>query len=506
MTDRPLALLALFFLAGAATRATADDAPAAQPNVVMIWADDLTAGALGCYGLPDSHTPNIDRLAARSVVFDRAYCAYPVCGPTRLACMAGLDCESLGVLKNYESAETTDRALEGRPSLSQAFRRAGYRPMRSGKIYHQRIPGDITAGVAGPDHAASWDETYNAHADEWATPGEHEQIGGADSKIKLKIDRSVHYRGGFGGAFYVVEADAPLSEMADVKVADNAIAMLDRHIETHGEQPFFLGVGFIRPHVPFVAPRDQFELYTTEEAGFVAVPSGDRDDIPSRLMGRRAENYGLTTEARQRRARQAYYVVTAFMDQQVGRVLDALEERGLSENTIIVFQSDHGWHLGEHGFWQKASLHEESVRIPLMIAAPGMQPSRTDALVSQLDLYPTLCELADVQPPKALHGESLNPLLQGETDRVHDAVSSVTNFGRLLRTDRYAYIRTHDGTQRIVYDMQTDPQQHDNIAASQPELVSQLDEAWTAHRATLGLADIQTKPNGNAKPSKRKGK
>ena len=445
-------LSALLLLASLAVphAATAD-----PPNVVVIWADDLTATALGCYGLPDSHTPNIDALAARSVVFDRAYCAYPVCGPSRIACMAGMDAESLGMMSNYRGAEKTDAALADRPSMSQAFRAAGYRAMRSGKIYHQRIPGDITAGVAGPDHAASWDQTYNAHAPEWMTDGEATNIG----RTKLRMDRDAHYDLGFGGAFYEVRGSGDGSEQADWKIAEAAIAM----IEANRERPFYLAVGFVRPHVPLVAPADRFDLYDRETLMLPSVPADEPEAIADVFRGRTSQGFGFGTEAKKRRARHAYFTAASFMDEQVGRVLHAIEANGLADRTIVVFKSDHGWQLGEHDLWQKMSLLEETARIPLMIAAPGVEPRRTAALAQQIDLYPTLCDLAGVETPPHVQGRSLVPVMTGQSDAVHDAVSTVMKTGRLLRTDRYAYLRSHKTGDAALFDMRSDPGQHTNL-------------------------------------------
>ena len=462
-----------------------------RPNVVMIWSDDLTTTALGCYGAGVA-TPNIDRLAARGVRFDRAYCAYPVCGATRLACMAGMDCEAIPVLGNYGDQSLTDESLRGRPSMAQTFAAAGYATLRTGKIYHMRIPGDIVAGSAGMDHAADWDETFNAHADEQFTPGEGRQLGREDSKRKLTLDRSDPYRTGFGDGMYAVQATVGPEQLADAMIVDAALDMLTRHQNGKSEQPFYLGVGLIRPHVPFVAPAANFAAYNPAELPVPDVPAGDQDDIPQKLQPRTSEVYGLLDRERKAEALQAYYTVVSLMDEQVGRVLDALDEAGLTDNTIVVFQSDHGWHLGEHDFWQKQSLHEESARIPLIIAGPGIAAGQTDALVSQLDLYPTLCERAGLDAPSHVQGTSLTPLLDGTAESVHDAVTVVyhrKNLGvaRLLRTPTHAYIRNNKGDARLLYDMQADPQQFTNLIGQDDTLEAALDERWHAARESLGL-------------------
>ena len=462
-----MSLLVLLALAAPPDAVPAD---ADRPNVVVIWSDDLSAYALGCYPIGDRteagrRTPNIDRLATRSVVFDRAYCAFPVCGPTRLATMAGMDPQSLGVMGNYEDVAVTNDALADRPSLSQAFAADGYRTMRSGKIYHMRVPGDITAGVAGPDHTPSWDETYNAHAPEWMTEGEHEHPG----KTTLRFDRDKHYRLGFGGAFYIVEGESDGGEQADSLIADHAVRM----IRENAKRPFFLGVGFVRPHVPLVAPAGEFADIDAKSLGLPATVAGDHKGLPRMFHGATSTSLGLDDDTEKRRVLQAYFAATSFMDAQVGRVLAAIDEAGLTERTIVVFLSDHGYHLGEHDYWQKFSIYEESVRIPMMVAGPGISPRRTDALASQLDLYPTLCELAGIDRPPHLQGVSLVPVLGGSSDSVQDAVTSVCGRrGRMLRTDRWAYLRGAGG--EALFDMASDPGQHKDVKGSQPQALEAM--------------------------------
>ena len=486
-----LALLLLTLPTPADAGEVGNAGDAGRPNVVMIWSDDLTTTALGCYGAKVS-TPNIDRLAARGMRFDRAYCAYPVCGATRLACMAGMDCESIPVLGNYNDRSLTDESLRGRPSMAQTFAAAGYATLRSGKIYHMRIPGDIVAGTPGMDHAADWDETFDAHADEQFTPGQAGQIGGPDSQRKPRLDRGNPYRSGFGDAMYAVRATVGPEQLADALIVDAALDMLTRQQEAGDDQPFYLGIGLIRPHVPFVAPAADFDAYDPAGLTVPAVPTDDRDDIPKRLRPKTSETFGLLDRDRKARALQAYYTVVSLMDRQVGRVVDALDKAGLRDNTIVVFQSDHGWHLGEHDFWQKQSLHEESARIPLVIAGPGIAAGQTDALVSQLDLYPTLCERAGIDAPPHIQGTSLAPLLDGTAESVQDAVTVVYHrknlgFARLLRTPTHAYIRNNKGDVRALYDMQADPQQFTNLIGQDERFESDLDRQWHAARERLGL-------------------
>lgn len=424
------------------------------PNVLFLIADDLGAQALGCYGNRICRTPAIDALAARGVVFRRAYCQYPLCGPSRAALMSGMYPPDIGVMTNGQAGRF-GRNLGERPSLAQFFRRHGWHTARVSKIYHMRVPGDITAGVHGPDHAASWDERYSVQAPEWMSEGPAEHL----SNERLRRDPDKHYGLGFGTAFYVVRAKGEGVEQADVQAADRAIELLGRL----AGRRFFLAVGFVRPHVPLVAPERYFEPYPPETIEPPRVAPGDRDDIPRLGLTRTSERWGLDDDLKKRKVLAAYYAAVSFMDAQVGRVLARLEELGLDRNTIVVFTSDHGYHLGEHGFWQKLSLHEESARIPLVIAAPGVRPAVTDALAQQIDLYPTLAGLAGLEPPDHLQGRSLVPVLRDPAASVHERVLCFKRTGRLVRTDRWALLDWRDGSAEL-YDMREDPRQVHNLA------------------------------------------
>ena len=256
--------LALLLLAGSVAAQRA-------PNVLFLISDDLTATALSCYGNEQCKTPAIDRLAARGVRFRAAYCQYPVCGPSRAALMSGMYPQAIGVMGNGGARRFTDR-LGARPSMSQLFIQGGWHAARVGKIYHMRVPGDITAGVHGPDHAASWSQRFSFRAPEWMTVGEHEHL----TNNKLRRDPDKHYDLGFGTAFYVVRGASDGSEQADVLAADKAIELLGKM----GEQPFFLAVGFVRPHVPLVAPASFYTPYPADEMKLPAQVEGDWDDIP----------------------------------------------------------------------------------------------------------------------------------------------------------------------------------------------------------------------------------
>ena len=432
-----------------------------KPNVLFIISDDLSAGALSCYGNKDCRTPNIDAIAARGLRFTRAYCQFPVCGPSRAALMSGMYPASIGVTGNGSSSKFTPN-LGKRPSMTQHFIKNGYYAARVSKIYHMRVPGDITAGVDGPDHAASWTERFNFRAPEWMSEGEHIRL----SSHNLKFDKDKHYNLGFGGAFYVVKGSTDGSEQPDHRAASKAIEIMEKHKDA----PFFMAVGLVRPHVPLVAPASYYEPYPPKKMTLPKSVDNDWDDIPKKGISMNSEGAGI---AKKGDVLSAYYASVAFMDAQVGRLLKALDRLKLREKTIVVFKSDHGYHMGEHDFWQKMSLHEESTRIPLIISAPGRRAAVTDRLAQQIDVYPTLAELAGLSIPEHCEGISLAGLLDDPTLPTQPIAYCVKNNGHLIRTESHAFISYNDGTSEL-YDMVEDPGQFTNLS-SKPDHAALLD-------------------------------
>ena len=442
-------------LTGFARDATGEEQPC---NVLLIIADDLSASALGCYGNRVCQTPRIDELARRSMRFENAYCQFPVCGPSRAAMMSGMYCQSNGVLGNGMSSKFTQN-MGDRPSMSQFFRNHGWYTARVSKIYHMRVPGDITAGVDGPDHAASWTERFNCRGPEWMSEGQHEHL--TNEKLRRVADQ--HYNLGFGGAFYTVQTRSPIGKaQPDRLAADRAIEILKRK----KDQPFFLAVGFVRPHVPLVAPESYFEKYPTEQMQLPPVPPDDWNDIPQAGISKNSRKIGLDSIEKKQKVLRAYYASVSYMDYQVGRILDELRRLGLDQKTVVLFKSDHGYHLGEHEFWQKMSLHEESARIPLLISLPGQKRGRTTgALVEAIDLYPTLVQLNGWKAPAHCQGKSLLPILKDPAQTVRSAAFCTTGKSHMVRTDRHAYIRYRDQSEEL-YEMKSDPRQQTNLAES----------------------------------------
>lgn len=456
MTRAAFSLALLTFFAGTSVSAAAD-----KPNVVFIISDDLGAQSLGCYGNTQCRTPNIDALAARGVRFARTYTQYPVCGPSRAALMSGMYAQAIGVTSNGASGSFT-KNLGKRPSMSQHFMNHGYYAARISKIYHMRVPGDITAGVNGPDHAASWTARFNCRAPEQWSTGEHEHL--TNEKLKPDPNRRIHYGLGYGGAFYIVRGSTDGAEQADQQAAAKAIEVLEHRAEDG--RPFFLAVGLVRPHVPLVSPASFFKPYLAENINLPSRRDGDWDDIPQAGISKNSVRSGLSTRQKQQRVLGAYYAAVSYMDAQVGKIIAAVDRLGLRGNTVLVFTSDHGYHLGEHDFWQKMSLHEESTRIPLIIHAPDRRPGVSRALSQQIDIYPTLADICNLPSPPHIQGKSLVKVLDAPAHRVHEEVYCLRGRNdHLLRTDRWALIRYGRGGVEL-YDMQADPHQFTNLAGA----------------------------------------
>ncbi len=421
-------------------------------NVLFIIADDLTATAVSSYENKASKTPNIDKLANEGIRYTKAYCQYPVCGPSRASFMSGY----------YPNATTTFGYVSGRENIgpnrqtwSQLFKDNGYYTARVSKIYHMGVPIDIETGSNGQDDEASWSERFNSQGPEWKAVGQAELVqGNPDGKIERKG----------GNVMTIVKAEGDDLIHSDGKTAQKAIEL----IKKHKNEPFFLAVGFVRPHVPFVAPKEYFEPYPFGNIIMPEKVKGDWDDIPKRGINYVTSVNGQMSLEQEKKAVAAYYASVAYMDKQVGKVLNALKEEGLEDNTIVIFTSDHGFHLGEHRFWMKVSLHEESVRVPMIIKVPGKKPAICNSFVELIDLYPTIAELASLKTPKNLQGKSLTKTMNDPTFKVRDMTFSVSQGGKsfLLRTEKWAYIQYDEdaGSGIELYDMTKDPQQFTNLA------------------------------------------
>ena len=451
-----------------------------QLNVLFIISDDLTSTALSCYGNQICQTPNIDRIAARGTRFTRAYCQGTYCGPSRASFMTGYYPHATGVL-GYKSPRP---AIGDRTTWAQHFKDSGYYSARVSKIFHMGVPGGIERGDDGADDPASWTERFNSQGPEWKAPGDGETLENNPDGKKPAVG---------GNTFVVVEADGDDLVHSDGKTAAKACEL----IEKHKEEPFFLGVGFVRPHVPFVAPRSYYPPFKPYDR--MPLPeklAGDWDDIPKAGINYKTSRNMKMDIRRQKKAVGGYYASVAFMDRQVGKVLDALEAAGLKDNTIVIFTSDHGYHLGEHDFWAKVSLRDESAQVPLIISVPGKGPAVCQSLVELLDLFPTVAALCGLEVPARLQGKDISAMLDDPSHRVRDAAFSVAPMrkGFLLREDQWAFIQYGEDAAggMELFDMHSDPQQFHNLAnASQHQSrVSQFRQKLKAKLRAVRSNDL----------------
>lgn len=443
-------------------------------NVLFIASDDLNT-SLGCYGHPIVKTPNLDRLAGRGVRFDRAYCQFPLCGPSRTSILSGMRPDSTRIWKNEVAVRDT---MPDATTLPQLFRQNGYVSSRFGKMYHMNVPGSV--GTSLWDDAPSWDTAVSPQGLENKTSGPGRNI--TPSHTAGNAMHWISFSGSDGG-------------QADAGAAEEAIASIDRN----AAKPWFIGLGFLRPHVPHVAPSRFFDLYPLDRVTPVRNPPDDRKDIPAaseKTLTGRGNDMGMS-EADRREALRAYYASISYMDSLAGRVLDHLEKRNVADRTAIVFWSDHGWHLGEHHRWQKRSLFEESARVPLIVSAPRRKGNgrASRGLVELIDLYPTIAALCGVQAPKNIEGQSFQPLLDNpgrkwKTAAFTQVAGPDEILGRAVRSERYRYIRwTGPEPAEELYDCEKDPREFTNLVnvPSSADTLRQmrgiLDAGWRSARA-----------------------
>ncbi len=418
----------------------------AKPNVLFLICDDLNCD-LGCYGHKLVKSPNIDRLAKRGVLFKYAYCQYPLCGPSRASFMTGMYPDQTLVHRN---AIYIREHVPNVQTVAQMFRRNGYFATRIGKIFHYNVPKHI--GTGGHDDPYSWDQTYNPRGRD------------KDDEDKIFSLRP----NSFGGTLSWLAAEGTDAEQTDGIAATTAVGLLKQYAQE--KKPFFLAVGLYRPHTPYVAPKKYFEKYPRENIVVPRIPKGYRATLPlpaRRSIMRKKEQLDLSDDL-SRKAIQAYYASITFADAQLGRILDALKESGLEKNTIIVFTSDHGYHMGEHGHWQKTTLFENAAHVPLIIATPESATMGQTARVpaEMIDLYPTLAELCGLPAPKSLSGVSLAPALKDVSATPRTAALTQYANGYSIRTPRYRYTEWgKNGSEGAeLYDHKSDPQEMTNLA------------------------------------------
>lgn len=471
---RSIALLTIIFAnlcVGSSTRVPA----AEQLNVLFLVADDLNCD-LHCYGNRQVNTPNIDRLAARGVQFQNAYCQFPLCSPSRTSFLTGRRPNATMIRSNpragrfstdYTATPHFREYIPDTVTMPQLFRNNGYVAARIGKLYHYGVPGQI--GTSGLDDAPSWDFVVNP--------------AGRDKAEEAKV--FTLKAGSYGGTLSWLATEGSSLEHTDGLSATAAISLLN----LYRDKPFFLACGFYRPHTPYVAPKNFFELYPTTK---IELPKLSNDDVSRKptpaYASSNKEAEDMSDDLR-REAIQAYWASITFMDEQVGRVLDELDRLGLAEKTIVVMTSDHGYHLYHHGLWQKQSLFENSARVPLLISVPGGKQAgaTTQSLVELVDLYPTLAELCGLKAPDYLDGKSLTPILKDSRAKVKEAAYTQVRRGNFsgysVRTNRYRFTAWDNGEKgEQLYDMLADPNEMNNLALNPNAETAQ---ALEAHRKLI---------------------
>ena len=443
---RTVALVTLALVAISPARATT------RPNVLVILADDLNdwVGALATR--PTARTPRIDQLAREGVLFREAYAVSPKCNPSRTALLLGLRPSTTGI---YDNGHWWRPHLPDAVTLPEAFREAGYTVAGAGKVFHH------TAGFNPPD---LWDEYFPLQFDDpWDRRGSaYPDIGPSSAPPGHPLAGVEPFRHELDwGALSIEE-----HEYGDALSAARAEAFLG---EVHA-RPFFLVVGFFHPHLPWYAPARYFDQFPAEETVLPVVRPDDLDDVPDegrRLAERGAEVFRQLREtAKWQDAVAAYGANIAFADALVGQVLDALDASAYAENTIVLFASDHGFHLGEKGHWYKSTLWERSTHVPLIVRGPGIEAGTVcDRPVSLLDVYPTLLDLAGLPARPELEGASLTRLLKDpESEPGRHAGITYLEGNHAVRRGKWLYIRYGDGSEEL-YDRESDPGEHANLAS-----------------------------------------
>lgn len=470
-----------------------------KPNVLFIAVDDLKP-LLGCYGNKTIKTPNIDSLATRCVVFERAYANQAVCAPSRNSLLTGKRPQTLGI---YDLGTNFRTAEPDAVTLPQAFKKAGYRTEALGKIFH--------VGHGNHEDDDSWTlPHWKENTVAYLLPESH-------SATELTREESFFSNAGNdvgrlpkGAAFEA--PDVPDDEYPDGRIANEAILRL-RTAKADKETPWFLAVGFLKPHLPFCAPKKYWDLYDPakfELPKLQTPPEGAPKFAPTTFGEVRQYSdmpeTGPLTEEQARKMIHGYHAAVSYMDAQLGKVIAALDKLGLAKNTIIVLWGDHGWHLGDHGQWSKHSNYEEAARIPLLVSAPGVKSNgKSAALVETVDIFPTVCELAAVAPPAGLEGRSFAATVLDPTVPTKESITHVfprgEKLGRAIRTARYRMVEWKkpgapaDTAILELYDYEKDPEETKNLADSQPDVVAKLREILAKQPEAKPQISNQPKPS-----------
>lgn len=485
------ALLAVVVMAVPASAGAAAEAGQKPKNVLFIAVDDMNIRE-ACYGDPIAKTPNLDKIAGKGVLFERAYSQYPLCNPSRASLMTGLRPDTIGV---YDLQTNLRNQVPYVVTLPQLFRQNGYYVARVGKIYHYGVPRQI--GTDGMDDPKSWDYKFN--------PVGRDRT--EESKIHLLTKGG--YTNTIGFAMAWLNMDGPDEDQTDAKGVTETIRLL----EQHKDGPFFIAMGFFRPHTPWIAPQKYYDMYPLDE---IKLPKRDAESdkaLPDITRQIHPDDYGLS-EKDLKDCIRGYYASISFVDAQIGRLMEAVDKLGLSENTLIVFWSDHGFLLGEHGQWMKQLLFNPGPQMPMLIYDPSAKGNgkACERAVELVDLYPTIADWAGLKAPSNLEGYSLRPLLEDPKGAAweHPAFSQVTRgkakkqvMGYSIHTEKYRYTEWDEGKAAVeLYDHDADPDEFHNLAndPARKEVVAKLKKMLDEEKARHPRKHAAVIKGNNADP------
>jgi len=450
-------------------------------NVLFIIADDLNCD-LGSYGHPQVISPNIDKLAKNGTLFGNVHNQYPLCGPSRASFMTGMYTDQTKMTNNNVLLRTT---VPDVITMGQRFRQQGYRSVRIGKIYHFDNPSSI--GTSSADDIYTWDQTINPY--------------GRDKIEEYKINTLTTRQ--YGGTLSWLAADGTDEEQTDGIGATEAIEQLESFSKTG--QNFFLAVGMYRPHTPFVAPKKYFDMY---DRNSIEIPYNGSNDEYLKTIPKTAANsirlkknqIKLNLKSNKKLAqeiKEAYFATTTFVDAQIGRILKKLKQTGLDKNTIVVFTSDHGYHLGEHGHWQKQTLFDNSTRVPLIFSGPGIESNIRieNSPVELIDIYPTLMDLTGIELPDHVVGKSLKPVFENNNFKTRNSALTRWRNGYSIKTENFRLTKWGENGELgyELYDHKNDKEELKNLV-SNTSYSSLLDSMKI--EIDIRIANAKLKPKG----------
>ncbi|OEJ99423.1 iduronate-2-sulfatase [Flavivirga aquatica] len=525
--------------------------PKKKPNILFLAIDDLRP-EIGAYGSDLAITPNLDKLASSGLLFNRAYCQEPICSPSRASLMTGARPETINVIENFTYFRDANPDII---TLPQHFKNNGYETTHTGKIYHKPGFADLNISWSRkPAYDKMTIEKSNTPGG-YALPENQAFSKKATQEVIAKYGKNAP-RNGLGKGPAYEKADVPDHFYEDGYNAELAIATLKDMLEKNPDKPFFLGMGMKKPHLNWLAPKKYWDMYDPSKIKLASQTEGPENGAamglhPSFELRARygIPKKGAIDDEMARTLKHAYLACVSYIDAQVGKMIQAIDDAGVRDNTIIIVWSDHGWHLGDMGIWGKATNYEIGTRVPLMIWTPDMaketRGKKSNALVELVDMYPTLCELADIELPSHLEGQSFVPLLDNPNKAWKSAVFSQfptpalrewaanplstgmreTYFGPLIeeveekiikqqgdkwdrdlfenklmgygmRTDKYRVIIWKDYTNPEaeplfveLYDHVNDPTETKNVADENPEivkeLVAQFNKGWKGNLAKI---------------------